>query len=83
MKGRKTEIRSFHPISKYNVEKSSSSKKDRNVAILFWTIYAGEQGGEEIIQKAAENIAETVPESLPCKFFNAAQKNDLVTKIGC
>jgi hypothetical protein len=71
----KAEIRGFLTVSKDDIQESSNSKKSRDLPKGSSGENSSQQRGKQIIKKPAENAACSVPECLPCQFFNAAQKD--------
>lgn len=74
MQGRKAEIRSFLPISKNDIQESGNGKQGGNFTVGSRCENGCQQGGEQVIEKASENAARTIPKCLTRQFFDAAQR---------
>ena len=73
--GGKAEVRSFHAISKKDIEKSSDGEKRRDLSIICGSKDGSKDGSKQVVEKPSENAAKPVPDCLPRQFFYAAQRN--------
>jgi hypothetical protein len=76
------EIGGLHAIGVDDIEKSGGCKQYGNITILLRHEDSGEERGQQIIQEPAEDVAETIPESLRGQFLYTAQKLRFRQKYG-
>jgi predicted lactoylglutathione lyase len=69
------EIRSFHSISKKDIEKRSDRKKCSDLSIICRSENGSKNRRKQVVDKPSENAAKPVPDCLPRQFFYAAQRN--------
>lgn len=65
------EIGGFHPERVDYLQKGGSRKQHGDIAVFLRGENARQQWCQQIVQKSAEDIAESIPESLGCKLSDA------------